>query len=66
VEGCSYSLTEQPFVWVGDQPPEEAESLALWIVLDNWRGNGYQAGVDNIRLQKGHIFTLQKCKRVTS
>ena len=44
----SYFLTQQPFVWVGDQPPDEAESLALWIVLDNWRSNGYEAGVDNI------------------
>ena len=44
----SYFLTQQPFVWVGNQPPDEAESLALWIVLDNWRANGYQAGVDDI------------------
>ena len=44
----SYFLTQQPFVWVGDQPPDEAESLALWIVLDNWRANGYQAGADDI------------------
>ena len=44
----SYFLTQQPFVWVGNQPPDEAESLALWIVLDNWRANGYQAGADDI------------------
>src|SRR5437667_1695343 len=42
----SYFLTQQPIVWVGDQPPDETESLALWIVLDNWRANHYQAGAD--------------------
>jgi hypothetical protein len=36
----SYFPTDQPLMWVGDQPPDEAESLSFWIVLDNWRANG--------------------------
>src|SRR5439155_14586305 len=27
---------------------DEGESLALWIVLDNWGAHGYQAGADDI------------------
>jgi len=46
----SYFLTQQPFVWVGDQPPSETESQELWIVLDNWRANGYRTGAQDIEL----------------
>src|SRR2546426_7969068 len=46
----SYFLTQQPFVWVGEQPPSESESQELWIVLDNWRANGYRTGVQDIEL----------------
>src|SRR5439155_23092567 len=46
----SYFLTQQPFLWVGAQPPDESESRDLWLVLDNWRSNGYRSGASDLEL----------------